>query len=130
MKPFFYEPKCRTYECKSSLLSFYAISVLFFTTAKLIRISLTCNKTDAFSCIFVVQTLAQTASWKNDISPIHYYIYKGDSGYRRDEKMLHSAKMVPPPYSYLHFALDFTTFQDKKKVNQNILQHQDTRHKS
>lgn len=63
------------------------------------------------------------------ISPIHYYIYKGDSGYRRDEKMLHSAKIVLLSYSYLHFALDFTTFQDKKKVNQNIPQHQDTRHK-
>ena len=60
MKPLIYEPKCIIYEYKSSLFTFYALSLLFFSTAKVIRISQTRNKKDAFSCNLVVQAFAQT----------------------------------------------------------------------
>lgn len=62
MKPLIYEPKCIIYEYKSSLFTFYALSLLFFSTAKVIRISQPRNKKDTFSCIFIVQAFAQTTS--------------------------------------------------------------------
>ena len=62
MKPLIYEPKCIIYEYKSSLLTFYALSLLLFSTAKVIRISQPRNKKDTFSCIFIVQAFAQTTS--------------------------------------------------------------------
>lgn len=60
MKPLIYEPKCIIYEYKSSLFTFYALSLLFFSIAKVIWISQTRNKKDAFSCNLVVQAFAQT----------------------------------------------------------------------
>lgn len=36
MKPLIYEPKCIIYEYESSLFTFYALSLLFFSTAKVI----------------------------------------------------------------------------------------------
>lgn len=36
MKPLIYEPKCIIYEYKPSLFTFYALSLLFFSTAKVI----------------------------------------------------------------------------------------------
>lgn len=74
MKPLIYEPKCRIYESKSSLFTFYALSLLFFSTAKVICFSQTHNKKDAFSCIFVVQAFAQTNSIRASSSLIPYYI--------------------------------------------------------
>lgn len=62
MKPLIYEPKCIIYEYESSLFTFYALSLLFFSTAKVIRISQPHNKKDTFSCIFIVQAFAQTTS--------------------------------------------------------------------
>lgn len=61
MKPLIYEPKCIIYEYKSSF-TFYALSLLLFSTAKVIRISQPHNKKDAFSCNFIVQAFAQTTS--------------------------------------------------------------------
>lgn len=74
MKPLIYEPKCIIYEYKSSLFTFYALSLLFFSTAKVIRISQPHNKKDTFSCIFIVQAFAQTTSIGASSSLIPYYI--------------------------------------------------------
>lgn len=79
MKPLIYEPKCIIYEYKSSLFTFYALSLLFFSTAKVIRISQPHNKKDTFSCIFIVQAFAQTTSHCSFLLPYTLlYITEGD----------------------------------------------------
>lgn len=77
MKPLIYEPKCIIYEYESSLFIFYALSLLFFSTAKVIRISQPHNKKDTFSCIFIVQAFAQTTSIGASSSLIPFIYNRG-----------------------------------------------------
>lgn len=57
MKPLIYEPKCIIYEYKSSLFTFYALSLLFFSTAKVIRISQPHNKKIHFRAFLLCKRL-------------------------------------------------------------------------
>lgn len=57
MKPLINEPKCIIYEYKSSLFTFYALSLLFFSTAKVIRISQPHNKKIHFRAFLLCKRL-------------------------------------------------------------------------